>query len=171
LVGWLIRYSDAITDLFGNEGVEKKVESSEVVHTSNITGAACSLHTIQVDRGMTWGAASERLNAYSAQKSLSDAESSSQHIDHSGFYESKREVPGRRSKGLLLALKRRGDERSYIIAVSCKTHTTCTCLRHDPFLPTLSFLLHADGIRHASAPTSACLASKWTLEIFSTSTA
>ena len=133
LVGWLIRYSDAITDLFGNEGVEKKVESSEVVHTSNITGAACSLHTIQVDRGMTWEAALERLNSYSAQKSLSDAESSSQHIDHSGFYESKREVPGRRSKGLLLALKRRGDERSYIIAVSCKAPTKCTCLRHHLF--------------------------------------
>lgn len=168
--GW-IRYSDAITDLFGSEGVEKKVLSSEVVHTSNITGAVCSLHTIQIDRGMTWEAAFERLSVYSAQDLVPDGDSSSssQHVDHSGFYESKREVPGRRSKGLLLAMKRRGDERSYIIAVRIK-HTLGAHTPDFVFCP-LSLHWDANQIRHSSVPTLVCLVLRWMFQTCSTSTA
>lgn len=96
------RYSDAITDLFGGDGTEvQRAEPPKKIYTDPLTGSTCAVHNLKVDRGLSWEKALARLEAAGAE-------------DRNGFYESKREVPGRNAKGWLLATRKSDD--SFFIA-------------------------------------------------------
>ncbi len=57
------RYTDAITDLFGPESVIERIKMEEV-YKDHVTGATSAVHTLRVDRGLTWQAALAKLQNY-----------------------------------------------------------------------------------------------------------
>jgi len=90
-------YSDAIRDLYGDPNFTVNLEQSEVIFTNPFTKAQCLVHTLKVDRGMSWEVALERLSQ--AQKEVGEA-------FKGGFYETKNMVPGRNATGWMMAIQK-----------------------------------------------------------------
>jgi hypothetical protein len=57
------RYTDAITDLFSPESVIERIKVEEV-YKDHVTGGTSAVHTLRVDRGLTWQAALSKLQNY-----------------------------------------------------------------------------------------------------------
>jgi len=95
-------YSDAIRDLYGGESIDVKWKGCEEVYKNPVTSATCVVHTLLVDRGLTWETAMARLK-----QAKEDAESTDDQLDfQGGFYETKNMVPGRNATGWMMAIEK-----------------------------------------------------------------
>ena len=61
------RYTDAITDLFGPECIVERV-GIENIFQDNVTGATSAVHTLRVDRGLSWESAVLKLQSFIREK-------------------------------------------------------------------------------------------------------
>ena len=57
------RYTDSITDLFGAECVVERIKVEDI-YKDHISGATSVVHTLRVDRGLSWESALAKLQSY-----------------------------------------------------------------------------------------------------------
>jgi hypothetical protein len=59
------RYTDSITDLFGAESLIESIKKEDI-YKDHVTGATSVVHTLRVDRGLSWESALAKLQSYNS---------------------------------------------------------------------------------------------------------
>lgn len=94
-------YTEGVSDLPGQ--TINREGPAEVLWTDPLTGLSTMQHTLSVDRGTSYAAAVARL------------EHDSRHGDRSGFYRSRRPMPGSGLHAVLLALQKPGAAGAFTV--------------------------------------------------------